>query len=552
MLVRDGCTVDHNLWTVFDAVSAAVGERDAIVAGATRLSYAAVAERARAFARFLAGHGLGSQRANAGLLPWEIGQDVIALYLLNSTDYLEATLGAYAARAVPANVNYRYGTDELVYILNDSQAAAVVFHRRFSATLASALPHLRRRPLLVLVDDDSGEAGLPDAFSSADALGTAGDGPVVPVGGPHQPQDRYVLYTGGTTGMPKGTLWTHADIFDAALGGPLAGLDLAAISRAATAKAPAAVAPVAPFMHGAAQWTALGALFAGDAVVINRVVDHLDPADVWSIVERERAERMLIVGEAFARPLLDELEAGEYDVGSLQLVVIGGAVTSPETKARMLRLLPGAHVADVAGASETGHLLSAVSAPGRITEAGVFRPGPTTVVLDTDRSGIVDPGHDGIGWVAKSGAIPIGYLGDQGKTESTFPTLPDGTRYVVPGDRARLRPDGLIELLGRDSVTINSAGEKIFAEEVEQAVMRVPQVRDAIVCGRPSERWGQEVVAVVAYEPGQQLTETELRDAITGIARFKLPKTVIEVDEVRRSPAGKADYAWATEVASAT
>ena len=262
-------------------------------------------------------------------------------------------------------------------------------------------------------------------------------------------------------------------------------------------------------------------------------------------------ERILMIGEAFARPLLDELERGRYDVTSLRLIVIGGAATSPETKDRMLRLVPGAHVADVAGASETGQLLSAVSAPGRISEAGVFRPGPTTVVLDADRVAVLPPGHTGIGWVAKSGAIPLGYLGDRAKTEATFPVLGDGTRYVVPGDRARLRADGMVELLGRESVTINSAGEKIFAEEVERALLRIPQVRDAVVCGRPSERWGQEVVAIVAYEPGARLAEQALIGSISGIARFKRPKAVIEVAEVRRSAAGKADYAWAHAVVAA-
>ena len=544
-----GGDAEHNLWTVFDAVARATGPREAIVAGATRRSYAEVAARARAFARFLSARGIGCHQAGDELEPWELGQDVVALYLLNGAEYLEATLGAYGARAVPVNVNYRYGTEELVHILDDSSSAAVVFHRRFAATLSAALPRLHRSPLLLQVDDGSAAPLLPGAVAFESVLRNTGDGPLEPVGGPHRPDDRYALFTGGTTGMPKGTLWRHADIFDAALGGRLVGLDVPAIATAAATKEPAAVVPLAPFMHGAAQWTALAALFAGDTVVINDVVDHLDPADVWSVVQRERAERMLIVGEAFARPLLEELEVGDYDVASLRLIVIGGAVTSPETKARLLRLVPSAHVADVAGASETGQLLSAVSAPGRVTEAGVFRPGPTTVVLDADRRRVLVPGHDGIGWVAKSGAIPLGYLGDRAKTEATFPSLDDGTRYVVPGDRATLRADGLIELLGRDSVTINSAGEKIFAEEIEQAVLRVPQVRDAIVCGRPSERWGQEVVAIVTYAPGQRLTDRELLDAITGIARFKLPKAVVEVDEVRRSPAGKADYAWASKVA---
>ena len=220
-----------------------------------------------------------------------------------------------------------------------------------------------------------------------------------------------------------------------------------------------------------------------------------------------------------------------------------------ETKERMMALLPGAVVAVVAGASETGSLLSAVSSRGVTTEPGVFRGGPTTVVLDEDRKRVLEPGDDAIGWVAKSGRIPLGYLGDQQKTETTFPTV-GGVRYVVPGDRARLRADGLIVLLGRDSVTINSAGEKIFAEEVESAVLRLPDVVDAIVVGRPSERWGQEVVAVVSTKTGCTLTDEELLAKIEGIARYKRPKAIVRVDEVRRSPSGKADYAWASKMAT--
>jgi fatty-acyl-CoA synthase len=541
---------EHNLWTIFEAVAHKVDSHDAIVFGPTRRSYAELASRARHFAGFLSSHGFGCQIPRDQLSPWQIGQDVVALYLYNGLEYLEAMLGSFAARTVPANVNYRYTADELVYLFNDSQPATIVFHARFAPTLAEALPRLQRHPLLVQVADGSSGPFLPGAVDYEEVIDGAAVAPVEPVGGELEPEDIYLLYTGGTTGLPKGTLWRQADIFDAALGGPLSGLSLKGIADAAVEHEPSSVMPLAPFMHGAAQWIGLSALLAGEAVVISTMVDHLDPSDVWAAVQGESVSKMFMAGEAFARPLLDELEVGHYDVSSLQLILIGGAITTPETKQRILNLIPRARVADIAGASETGNLLSAVSSSGRITEAGVFRPGPTTVVLDVDRKRVLEPAHTGVGWVAKSGFIPLGYLGDQPRTEATFPTLADGIRYVVPGDRALLRADGMVSLLGRESVTINSGGEKIFAEEVERAVLRVPGVRDALVCGRPNSQWGQEVIAIVSYYPGAALSETELINSVTGIARFKRPKMIIAMDQIERSPSGKADYAWASRVLS--
>ncbi|HEV7762240.1 MAG TPA: AMP-binding protein, partial [Acidimicrobiales bacterium] len=315
--------------------------------------------------------------------------------------------------------------------------------------------------------------------------------------------------------------------------------------------------PNAPFMHGAAQWIAMRQLLGGGAVVVNAVVDRLDPVEVWTTLERERCDCTLMVGEAFVRPLVTELERGRYDASSLRLVVVGGAVTSPESKARLLHALPDAIVLDAAGASETGTGLSAVSTRGSTTEAGVFAATPHIAVLDAELQRRLTPGDDQTGWFAKRGAIPLGYLGDRAKTERTFPVV-DGERWSVPGDRARWRADGRVELLGRDSVTINTGGEKVFAEEVEAAVLTCPGIADAIVVGRPSPQWGQEVVAIVELDgtaaTGAQAPpvtdEAILAAAEARVARYKLPKAIIRVDRITRSPAGKADYRWAAEIAA--
>jgi fatty-acyl-CoA synthase len=292
-------------------------------------------------------------------------------------------------------------------------------------------------------------------------------------------------------------------------------------------------------------------MLGGGTVVIQSTVDRLDPADVLATIEREKVQSIVIVGDAFARPLADELERGNYDTSSLVIIATGGAFTSPAIKARLFELLPTTMIVDVGGASETGSQLSQISTAGAEITGGIFTPGPTTCVVDDERHKVLSPGHDALGWLARRGAIPLGYLGDQAKTEATFPVIA-GERMAVPGDRARLRPDGMVELLGRESMTINSGGEKVFAEEVEQALMRHPAVVDTLVVGRPSERWGQEIVAVLQVDPAAApVSDQQLIDS-TGdqLARYKRPKVILRVPKVQRSPSGKADYAWAKSQAT--
>jgi fatty-acyl-CoA synthase len=282
----------------------------------------------------------------------------------------------------------------------------------------------------------------------------------------------------------------------------------------------------------------------GATVVFPSNTQSLDPVDVWRTVERERVIGMSVVGDAMARPIVDELERGTYDTSSLLAFGSGGATMSVGTKERLVAMLPSVVISDVAGASETGVQMGVASGAGSVS-TGTFTPGPGTVVVNADLTAILSPGSQETGWLAQRGAVPLGYLGDADKTARTFPVI-DGERYAVPGDRARAREDGQIELLGRDSVTINSGGEKIFAEEVEQAIIKHPAVADVVVAGRPSERWGEEVVALVQLAEGRSASPEELlEEAKRHLAKYKLPKAIAFLPAIVRSPAGKADYRWA-------
>ena len=307
-----------------------------------------------------------------------------------------------------------------------------------------------------------------------------------------------------------------------------------------------------PFMHGAGHWVALRVWLGGGTVHLLDHPEHLDPADVWSIVERERIEFMLIVGDAFARPLVDELDRRRYDLSSLNVVLSGGAAAVGRPQARAARPPPDGH--DRRRARLVGGRRPAVPRVDGRRRGDRLVPGArrATTCCRPTSTACCEPGDDEIGWLAKSGRLALGYLHDADKTARTYPVV-DGVRYVIPGDRARLHADGSIELQGRDAVTINSGGEKIFAEEVEMAVKAHPGVYDCVVAGRPSERWGNEVVAIVRPRDGADVTEESLlTEAGRHIARYKLPKGIVFVDEIVRSPSGKADYRWARQVAAGT
>jgi fatty-acyl-CoA synthase len=536
---------------MFEAVAGAYPERECIVFRDRRLTYADVLDRSRRLAHVLADAGLGARSERDGLGGHESHQDHVGLYLHNGNEYLEGMLGAYAARVAPFNVNYRYVAEELLYLLRDSGARGVVYHSRFAPVLAEVLDQLPDTTVLLQVADESGEALLDGALDYEAALAAADPGPldVVP-----SPDDLYILYTGGTTGMPKGVLWRQHDIYIAAMGGRPFGAaeahpDLEAVVASGAGGGMCGMV-LPPLMHGAAQWSSFNMFTGGGKVVLADDPTHLDAAAIWDLTAREGVNTMQIVGDAFARPLIEELEANPREMPSLMAVVNGGAALTPALKERFLACFPSMFLLDAVGASETGAQMGSTAVKGAAT-TGTFTPGPETVVVDAEITRVLEPGADEVGWLAQRGHVPLGYLGDPDKTARTFPVL-DGVRYAVPGDRAVWREDGIIELLGRDSVTINSGGEKIYAEEVEMAIAPHPSVADVIVTGRPSERWGQEVVAVVELVDGASPDEDGLlAEAATHVARYKLPKAFVFVEKMVRSPAGKADYRWARAQAEA-
>jgi len=545
--VELGADVEFNLGTVNEAVAAAVPDREAVVWRDRRFTFAQLAERSRRLANVLIDHRFTVHAERSELAGWESGQDHLGLYLHNGNEYLEGMLGAYKARVAPFNVNYRYVEEELVYLLNDARAKGLVYHSCFAPRVAAVAAQVPTLELLLQVDDGSGEPLLHGALDYEQALADADDAmPTEP-----SPDDLYILYTGGTTGMPKGVLWRQADIFCASLGGRNGveeWTDLDEIAAAAVNGGLKSL-PAAPFMHGAAHWLGFTALNGGNAVVIPSNSSTLDAADVWSTVETEKVNIALIVGDAFGRPLLDELDRTDYDLSSLFLLVSGGAALGAPVKDQFLAKLPHMAVMDGLGSSETGTQARQTVAAGQPASTGTFTPEPGMYIVDENVTTILEGPGTALGWLAQGGRVPLGYLGDADKTARTFPVI-DGIRLAVPGDRARIDDDGLLELHGRDSITINSGGEKIFAEEVERALAHHPSVYDVVVAGRPSERWGSEVVAVVQLRPGFDASIADLLDECgKHVARYKLPKDIVFVDNVMRSPAGKADYRWARQVA---
>jgi len=531
-----------NLALIHEAIAARIPEREALVFRDRRLTWWEVTDRTRRLADLLRSHGLGCHTERSTLENWESGQDHVGLYLRNGNEYLEGMLGAYKARAVPFNVNYRYVDDELVGLLTDADARALIFHASFAPVLARIRERLPKLRLWIQVPDDSGEPLLPGALDYESALAAATPAPPGP---DLSPDDLYILYTGGTTGLPKAVLWRQEDIFHAALYSTGADSLEAVVERALREGPRVLTAP--PFMHGAAHWVAFNMWYVGGTVIVPSNVRHLDPDDIWSTIERERATALCIVGDAFGRPLVDALRERHHDVSSLRLITSGGAILSAALKREFLALIPGVRLLDALGSSEAGTQASQYSGRGEAVTSGDFALKPENVVLSADRSRLAAPGASEPGWAARRGRVPLGYYKDPRKTAETFPVV-DGVRYAVPGDRARVAADGSLQLLGRDSVTINTGGEKVFAEEVERALKQHPRVYDAVVVPTPHERWGQQVTALVVRRAGQDLAADELIDASRDqLAAFKLPRRVIFVDEIVRAPSGKADYRWAKQ-----
>jgi 3-oxocholest-4-en-26-oate---CoA ligase len=514
-----------NLADLFEKVVDTVGERDALVAGDRRLTYAELDERANRLANHLAAQGVGPN-------------DHLGLQLANGTEYVEGMLAAFKIRAVPINVNYRYVAAELTYLFDDADLVALVVNQQFADSARSAAgPKLRH----TLVVGDGGD--YEDALAAAS--------PARPDGSARSGDDLYCVYTGGTTGMPKGVLWRHEDIFFGAMGGgdPMQmGNTIKTVDELPSRIPNPGLTGLAtpPLMHASAHWTAFSIFFGGGKVVFTPG-GRFDPAEILTLIGTEKANMLVIVGDAMARPIADLLAAaapGTYDTSSLIVIGSGGAILSPSMKEQLNQLLPTTMIVDGFGSSETG----VQGTRAGMSDKPMFSVNEQTAVLDDDFNPI-EPGSDQIGRLARRGHIPLGYYNDPEKTAKTF-TEVAGVRWVLPGDMARVDADGTVVLLGRGSVSINSGGEKIFPEEVEAALKAHPAVFDAVVVGTPDDRWGEKVTAVVQARPGTSVSLDGIQEFCRErIAGYKVPRALALVDEMVRSPSGKADYRWAKEYA---
>ncbi|WP_045875489.1 AMP-binding protein [Pseudofrankia sp. DC12] len=544
---------DWSLPALLDVITAAAPDREMLVWGDVRRTYAEVRGRTRRLGAFLARAGLGARRERAGLERWECGQSPVAVLLSNCPEYVEAMIGAYRARAVPFNVNHHYNSHEIGALLAAVGAEAVVYHRRLGPLLAAATPLGGR--LLLDVDDGSGVAPLPASTPYEQALAAVSDAEADALPAP-SPDDLYLVCTGGTTGKPKGVLWRQGDVYVAAMGGFEGATAERVAALVAVPGGPAGARSrggawfaVPPLMHSAAQWTAFAGLALGVTLVLHDDSTPFDPGAVLAVAARERVTMMTIVGDAYARPLVEKLRASTYELSALTSLSTGGATTSAALKQALLELLPHLTIVDGYGASETGGM--AFGASTKNAQTRQFTLGPGGAVLSADRSRFLRTDEDEIGWTARVGRVPLGYLNDSERTEQTFPIV-DGRRITVPGDRARYDPDGSgkIVMLGRDAMVVNTGGEKVFVEEVEEALRRHPDILDALVVGRPSERFGEEVVALVQPRPGASLSPSEVREyASRTVARFKAPRAVLLCGTIGRHATGKADYTWARTAA---
>lgn len=547
---------DLNLGRVIAAVAEQVPERIAVIQGAAALTYRDLVERSTRLAIYLNSRGIGHIADRAHLKNHQAGQALMGQLLYNGAAYIEGLVGGFVGRIAPFNVNYRYLGDELRYLFTDAGPAVIQYHAAFAPLLTEVLPHLTPQPLLLQVADSSGHPLIEGAVDYEDALNSIGADQLSSTSLLEHlsPDDLYVIYTGGTTGMPKGVLWRQGDVAVSTMGlrDRRRNREWASEEELAAALRPTPnrVVPCAPMMHGAAQWAALGFLGEGNTIVFPEKAESFAPEQVLRAVEQHGVTAITIVGDAFALPLIEVLDRGRYDVSSLRVVVSGGAALHAGSKQRLIESVPRLRVVENIGSSESGILGSRHSEDAAGASDSSFAPDTSMAVVNEDMTAFLTPGHDGTGWLARRGRIPLGYLGDAEKTARTFPVV-EGERVSIPGDRAQLLANGQVRLLGRDSLTVNTGGEKVFVEEVEAVLKDHPAVSDALVCGRPSNRWGSEIAAVVVAERGTRASDL-IDFCRAHLARYKVPKDIVFVDQVARTETGKPDYEWATTQVSAS
>ena len=531
-------------WTVgavLDAIADVVPDRLMTVCGDRRSTFAESAGRTNRLANYFSDKGFGVYAARETIERWECGQDRVALIMYNDL-YPDMVIGCLKARVVPVNVNHHYSAHEIRDLLDYVRPRGIIYHRSLGARFAEVLPPIGTE-LLVSIDDGSAAPELPGAVSLDDAL-TAGGSDFHLAG---SPDDLIMMCTGGTTGRPKGVLWRQSDMYVSSM----VGADHDSVSEIHD-KVRGGGPPwfaVSPLMHAAGMWTAFAALCAGLPVVLYDDRNKLDARSVWATAEREKVGMLTMVGDAYAGPLVAELRAHPYDLSSLNAIGTGGAATNAKYKRALMECLPQVTIIEGYGSSESGNMAFGHSRGGHASET--FEPRGGATVVSADRSRFLRPGDHEIGWAARTGRIPLGYFGDAEATQRTFPEI-EGQRVVIPGDRASVEKDGTIRLFGRDSLVVNTGGEKVFVEEVEEVLRAHPNIADALVVGRPSERWGEEVVAIVAPHPGARLTadgRALYTFCTSQLAHFKAPKAFIFVEQIQRLGNGKPNYRWAREQA---
>ncbi|CPY65754.1 long-chain-fatty-acid--CoA ligase FadD19 [Mycobacteroides abscessus] len=513
-------------------------DRVAIISGDRKLTYAELEEQSNRL-----GHYLQSQGVGPG--------DKVGLYCRNGIEIVVALTAIVKIRAISVNVNYRYVEAELHYLFENSDMAALVHERRYSDKVANVLPSTPNVKTAIVVED--GADGSFDSYGGVPFADALAQGSPERDFGERSPDDIFLIYTGGTTGFPKGVMWRHEDIYRSLFGGInyVTGEYIEGewdLAKQGAEAAPFIGFPIPPMIHGATQAATFMALFQGRTTVL---APEFNPEEVWELIEKHKINMLFFAGDAIARPLIDALdtETGRArDLSSLWVLASSAALFSQTVKERYLELLPNRVITDAIGASETGTGGLSTVTKGQMHPGGpTVKISSTTTVLD-EEGNPVQPGSGVRGLIAKSGHIPVGYFKDEKKTAETFKTF-NGVRYAIPGDWATVEADGTVTMLGRGSVSINTGGEKVFPEEVESVLKGHPAVFDAVVGGVPDEKWGQHVGAVIAVREGVELTFEDLdTHARKEIAGYKVPRSIWIVDSVKRNPAGKADYRWAKEV----
>jgi fatty-acyl-CoA synthase len=535
--------MDFHFASAWEVVADTFPDRTAVISDQRKISWRSLEGRAARIAGLLREHGLGVDSK-------------VGIYLHNSSEYLESQFGVFKIRGCPINVNYRYKADELAYLLDNADAEAVIYQASYAMRIWEIRDQLPKVKLFIQVDDRT-EALLDGAVDYETAI--ARTSPMERI--ERDPSDVYMLYTGGTTGMPKGVMYpggefcynfTVAGAVGRSLPPPASLADYPDYLR--SIEAPPISLVACPLMHGTGMWLgAMVPMLAGGSVVVTSKLG-LDPDLLWGLVEENGVTDIVIVGDAFARPMLAALDDAErrghpYDIGSLQRITSSGVMWSAEIKQGLLRH-HDMMLADIMGSTEGG-MGSSVTSRDAAAQTARFELNPGVAVFNDDGRQ-VEPGSGEIGRLAtSSGTVPIGYYKDPVKSAETFREI-DGVRYSFPGDYATVEADGGITLLGRGSVCINTAGEKVFPEEVEEAVKKHPAVADCLVVGIPDDRFGERVVAVASYTNEESCDEAAVVEfAREHLAGYKLPKHVIFVDQVQRAPNGKADYKWAKRAALA-